>query len=197
MRLRNSSRSAPRPGIRPVLLALVCESLSRRSAHSSCAHRCTCDVCSCSGGRCRSRDAAEASSRSRCRARAETRAPFELDRVHAATCHIQDSCSEPSPHGVPALRRRASSNGTAQLRRSIPPARVAELRCNAVRAQCGRPSQSLRKVRCTKRACRIRIATYTCSSRCSMPRSMRHATPRTTHDDHLQATCAVQPAHRA
>ena len=50
-------------------VALVCESLSRRSAQSFCAHRGTCDVCSCSGGRCRRRDAAEASSSSRCRAR--------------------------------------------------------------------------------------------------------------------------------
>ncbi len=57
------------------LVALVCQALSRRSAHTLCPRRCTCDVCSCSSGRRRSRDAAEASSRSRCRARAETRAP--------------------------------------------------------------------------------------------------------------------------
>ena len=50
------------------LVALVCETLSRLSAHSFRARRCTCDVCSCSGGRRRSRDATEASSRSRCRA---------------------------------------------------------------------------------------------------------------------------------
>ena len=50
-------------------VTLACESLSRRAALSICAHRCTCDVCSGSSGRCRRRDAAEASSSSRCRAR--------------------------------------------------------------------------------------------------------------------------------
>jgi hypothetical protein len=101
-------------GLLCTLVALVCEALSRRAAHSFCAHRCMRDVCSCSGGRRRRRDAAEASSRSRCRARAETRAPFELDRVHGATCHILDSCSEPSPHGV---RARAAAR-SAMARRS-------------------------------------------------------------------------------
>jgi hypothetical protein len=57
-------------------VALVCESLSRHSAHSCCARPCPCDGCCCSGGRCRSGDAAEASSRSRCQACAETLAPF-------------------------------------------------------------------------------------------------------------------------
>ncbi len=62
-------------GLFGTLVALVCEALSRLSAHSFCARPCPCDGCCCSGGR-RSRDAAEASSRSRCQARAETRAPF-------------------------------------------------------------------------------------------------------------------------
>jgi hypothetical protein len=56
-------------GLSGTPVALVCESLSRRSAHSICVHHCTCDVCSGSGGRSRRRDSAEASSRSRCRAR--------------------------------------------------------------------------------------------------------------------------------
>jgi hypothetical protein len=64
-------------GLLGAFVALVCETLSRLSAHSFCARRCTCDVCSCSGGRRRSRDATETSSRSRCRAppRLDT-APF-------------------------------------------------------------------------------------------------------------------------
>jgi hypothetical protein len=62
-------------GLFGALVALVCEALSRRSARSFCADRCVCNVCSGSGGRCRSRDAAEASSHSRCQARAETRTP--------------------------------------------------------------------------------------------------------------------------
>ncbi len=33
-------------GLLGMPVALVCESLSRRSAQSFCAHRCTCDVCS-------------------------------------------------------------------------------------------------------------------------------------------------------
>ncbi len=63
-------------GLFGTLVALVCGALSRLSAHSFCARPCTCDVCCCSGGRRRSRDAAEASSRSRCQACAETLAPL-------------------------------------------------------------------------------------------------------------------------
>ncbi len=69
-------------------VTLVCESRSRRSAQSFCAHRC--DVCSCSGGRCRRRDVAEASSRRRGPSPAPRHAaPFELDRVRAATCYTR------------------------------------------------------------------------------------------------------------
>jgi hypothetical protein len=134
-------------------VALVCESLSRRSAQSFCAHRGTCDVCSCSGGRCRRRDAAEASSSSRCRARRRgtQRRLSSIACVRQVATHRCHS-SERSAHGAPNRAAVRTASGTAQLRRSIPPAPptcAAELRRrNASRAQLVRPTVAVASTGC-------------------------------------------------
>jgi hypothetical protein len=134
-------------------VTLACESLSRRSAQSFCAHRCTCDVCSGSSGRCRRRDAAEASSSSRCRARRRgTQRRLSsiacVRQVATHRCH----CSERSAHGAPNRAAVRTASGTAQLRRSIPPAPptcAAELRRrNASRAQLVRPTVAVASTGC-------------------------------------------------
>jgi hypothetical protein len=118
-------------GLLCTLVAIFCQALFGLSAHSFCAHRCVCDVCSCSGRRCRSCDSGEASSRSRCQARAETRAHSELDHVHAATCHIPVAHSDTSPHSVPqSTRRRAISEWRGAAAKEDP-AGVADARRRA------------------------------------------------------------------
>jgi hypothetical protein len=109
-------------------------------------------------------------------------APFELDRVRAATCLTRASL-------LGALGAVRTASGTAQLRRSIPPARAAEL-CyrNASRAQLVRPTAALastgrwlyQRILCKALRATMRIATLqpvNTASRCSMPQSMRPARP--------------------
>jgi hypothetical protein len=143
-------------GLLGTLVAVVFEALSCRSAHSFCACRYTCDVCSSSGGRCRSHDAAEASSRRRCRARAEARARLELDQLHAATCHVPVSCSDPSRRGA-KWRGRSYEEGSRRRHRPASPSSVKATR-SALHA-ADRHSRFDRSAVPFRFACRIRMAT--------------------------------------
>jgi hypothetical protein len=97
-----------------------------------------------------------------------------------------------SPHSVSARAAVRSASGTAQLRRSIPPApptRAAELRRrNASRAQLVRPTVAVastgrwlyQRILCKALRATMRIATLqpvNTASRCSMPQSMRPPRP--------------------
>jgi hypothetical protein len=166
------------------LVAPVGEALSCLSAYSLCAHCCTCDVCSSSGGRCRSRDSAEARSRSRCQDRAETRAPFELDRVQLATYRFHDWSH--SPHGVPAVRSRANSNwrGAATMKN---PAGAADPRRRAPMQRRGprsvRPAVQVASKGAPCQACfphsRASLAAYI--NRVVLQHAAEHAARNTAH----------------